>query len=60
MAGSLGLSIKFGRSWGYHMGDTNYPNWAFPCVGAQSCSYAVPDLQHWGRLDAPAFKRNVK
>ena len=42
------------------MRDTENTNWAFPYVGAQSCSYAVPFLQHWGRLDAPAFARNVK
>jgi hypothetical protein len=42
------------------MSDTHQADWAFSYMGAQSCSYAVPDLKHWGRVDAPAFARNVK
>ena len=33
---------------------------AITYAGTQSCCYAVPGLQHWGRLDASAFARNVK
>ena len=56
----LGLSIKFGRSWGYHMGDTDYTDQAFSYVCVRSCSYTLPDLKHQERLGAPAFARNVK